>query len=157
MTLKTRARRRGTFALSKKRGTSPAISDNAREKDLPKGAEAVIKNALASVAVKDLPAATRWYERLLGERPDSRPMEDVAEWGFARGGWLQVYQLPERAGNCSCTLSVTDLDGEIARLRATGIAVGEPTVGPRVRVVMIEDPDGNSIALSEALDASMAQ
>jgi len=25
-------------------------------------------------------------------------MTKVAEWKFDRGGWLQVYQLPERAG-----------------------------------------------------------
>jgi len=25
-------------------------------------------------------------------------MTNVAEWKFDRGGWLQVYQLPERAG-----------------------------------------------------------
>jgi hypothetical protein len=58
-----------------------------------------IVNALASVAVKDLNAALGWYERVLGKPPDSRPMPEVAEWKFDRGGWLQVYKLPARAND----------------------------------------------------------
>ncbi|MEO6024389.1 MAG: hypothetical protein ABIP64_14995 [Burkholderiales bacterium] len=50
-----------------------------------------IDNALASVAVKDLKIASAWYEQLFG-RPGNMPMPDLAEWKFARGGWLQVYQ-----------------------------------------------------------------
>jgi hypothetical protein len=66
-----------------------------------------IDNAIASVAVKDLAAAVAWYEALLGRAADSTPMPEVAEWKFPRGGWFQVYQLPERAGNGSVTLAVT--------------------------------------------------
>ena len=69
-----------------------------------------IRNALASVAVKDLKSASQWYEQLFGRPPDSRPMPEVAEWKFEQGGWLQVYQLPERAGKGSVTLSVNSLD-----------------------------------------------
>jgi hypothetical protein len=57
-----------------------------------------IRNAIASVAVKNVRAASQWYERLFGRPADSKPMPEVAEWKFERGGWLQVYQLPERAG-----------------------------------------------------------
>src|SRR5687767_7291829 len=67
--------------------------------------DVTIKNALASIAVKDLAAAVRWYEQVLGKPPDSRPMPEVAEWKFERGGWLQVYMLPERAGAGSVTLA----------------------------------------------------
>ena len=42
-----------------------------------------IRNALASVPVKDLESSIGWYERLFGRRPDSRPMHEVAEWKFA--------------------------------------------------------------------------
>jgi len=38
-----------------------------------------IRNALASVPVKDLESSIGWYERLFGRRPDSRPMHEVAE------------------------------------------------------------------------------
>jgi hypothetical protein len=46
-----------------------------------------IKNVLASIAVKDLDSAVRWYEKLFN-RPPSRPMPEFAEWSFERGGSL---------------------------------------------------------------------
>jgi hypothetical protein len=73
-----------------------------------------IENALASVAVKDLDSAVKWYERIL-YRPPSRPMAEVAEWSFEGGGSLQVYQLPKRAGSGSFTLIVTDIAEQIAQ------------------------------------------
>jgi predicted enzyme related to lactoylglutathione lyase len=116
-----------------------------------------IRNAIASVAVKDLKSASQWYERLFGRAADSKSMPEVAEWKFEGGGWLQVYQLPERAGKGSVTLAVGDLDQQIGELRQFGIDVGEPLRSAKVNVVMIKDPDGNSIAFAEALDPSMAQ
>jgi predicted enzyme related to lactoylglutathione lyase len=116
-----------------------------------------IRNAIASLAVKDLTSATQWYERLLGRPPDSKPMPEVVEWKFESGGWLQVYQLPERAGKGSVTLAVTGLDQQIDALESAGIAAGEPMRNPKVNVLMIKDPDGNSIALAEALDPTMAR
>jgi predicted enzyme related to lactoylglutathione lyase len=116
-----------------------------------------ISNALASVAVNDLPSAMPWYEKLFGRPADSRPMSEVAEWKFRGGGWLQVYQNRERAGTGSVTLAVTDLDEQVADLRASGIDPGAPMKSPKVNVVMIKDPDGNSIAFAQALDRTMAQ
>jgi hypothetical protein len=69
-----------------------------------------IENALASVALKDLKAAAAWYEKLFRRPADLTPILEVAEWKFARGDWLQVYQLPEGAGGGSCTLAVRDID-----------------------------------------------
>jgi predicted enzyme related to lactoylglutathione lyase len=114
-----------------------------------------IQNALASVAVKDVKAAAQWYEKLIGAAP-TRPMPEVAEWHFEHGGGLQVYQLPQRAGSCSATLSVDDVDAEIAKLRKLQIDSGEPIVNASVKVIMIKDPDGNSIAIAQALDSSLA-
>jgi len=116
-----------------------------------------ITNALASVAVRDLAAAVRWYERVLGKPPDSRPMAEVAEWKFDRGGWLQVYQLPERAGNGSLTLAVNSLDEQLQHLDGLGIDTRQRSSGAKVKTVMITDPDGNHIAFAEASDPSMAQ
>src|ERR1700745_2183891 len=111
-----------------------------------------ILNEPASVAVNDWSSALQWYEKLFGRPPDSRPMPEVAEWKFERGGWLQVYQLPERAGNGSVTLAVSSLDQQIGELKKSGIDAGEPIRRAKVNVVMIKDPDGNSIALAETLD-----
>lgn len=115
-----------------------------------------ILNSLASVAVKDLKAASAWYERLLGRPADSRPMPEVAEWEFERGGWLQVYQLPERAGSGSFTLAVNDLDAQASRIDKLGVDTSQRSEGKQVRTLMITDPDGNHIALAEVHDPRMA-
>ena len=116
-----------------------------------------IENALASVAVKDLKTAIEWYAKLLGKLPDSRPMPEVAEWKFERGGWLQVYQLPERAGSGSFTLAVTRIDEHVAQLTELGIDTSQRSSGARVKTLMIADPDGNHIAFAETIDPSMAR
>ena len=117
----------------------------------------MFENALASVAVKDVTAAAAWYGRLFGRAADSSPMPELKEWKFPRGGWLQVYQLAERAGSCSCTLAVNDLDEQIRRLEELGIAVKHLPPGPDIKVVMIADPDGNSLALAQAIAPGMVR
>jgi predicted enzyme related to lactoylglutathione lyase len=116
-----------------------------------------IDNALASVAVKDLKAAATWYEKLFRRPPDSTPMPEVAEWKFARGGWLQVYQLPERAGGGSCTLAVSNIDEIVAHLQSLGIDTSQRSSGITVKTVMIVDPDGNHLAFAETTDHTMAR
>lgn len=111
-----------------------------------------IRNALASVPVNDVQRASQWYERLFGRAADSKPMREVAEWKFERGGWLQVYQLPERAGNGSVTLVVSDLDEQIAKLKGCGIDAPPATRTAQFNVVMIKDPDGNSIAFAQPVE-----
>jgi len=116
-----------------------------------------IDNALASVPVKDLQAAVAWYEQVLERPADSRPMPEVAEWKFPRGGWLQVYQLAERAGCGSFTLAVTDIDEIIARAQKLGIDTSHKSSSPKIKTVMITDLDGNHIAFAQTLDKTMAR
>ncbi|RZI97470.1 MAG: VOC family protein [Rubrivivax sp.] len=115
-----------------------------------------IQNVLASVAVKDLNKAEAWYTRVLGRAPDGKPMPEVVEWKFPRGGWLQVYQEPERAGHGSCTLAVDDLDEQVARLSALPIDLSQRSESPAMRTLMISDPDGNHIAWAQALEPGFA-
>ncbi len=115
-----------------------------------------IQNALASVAIRDVKTAGDWYSRLFGRR-GSMPMPEVAEWTFERGGGLQVYQLPERAGEGSCTLVVSDIEKLAAHLETLGIDTSERTSSERVKTVMITDPDGNHLAFAEPLDSKLAQ
>jgi predicted enzyme related to lactoylglutathione lyase len=116
-----------------------------------------IKNVLASVAVKDMNSAVKWYEKLFGRPADSKPMPEVAEWKFEGGGWLQVYQLPERAGSGSFTLAVSGMEEQVARLEKLDIDTSQRTSGKKVKTLMITDPDGNHIAFAEAIDPSLAQ
>ena len=116
-----------------------------------------IENAIASLAAKDLKTAVAWYEKLFGRPADSTPMPEVAEWKFDRGGWLQVYQLPERAGNGSCTLATDDIDAVKAHLQSLGIDTSNATSGAKVKTVMTTDPDGNHLAFAQAIDPTMAR
>jgi len=114
-----------------------------------------ITNALASLAVRDLAASARWYEKLLGR--GSHPMSEVMEWQLQRGGGLQIYELPERAGHGSCTLIVSDIDEIAGQLRSTELAAdAQPARNDRVDTIMIRDPDGNSIAFAMPKDAMLA-
>lgn len=115
-----------------------------------------IDNVLASVAVKNLDVASAWYGKLLGGR-GTRPMAEVEEWKFPRGGCLQVYQLPERAGQGSFTLAVSDIEAEVRKLEEMGVDASQRTSNARVKTVMVTDPDGNHVALAEAIDPSLAR
>ncbi len=83
-------------------------------------------------------------------------MAQVAEWRFPNGGWLQVYELPERAGGGSATLAVSDLEGVTARLEKLGIDTSQRTSSTQVNTVTVVDPDGNQIVFAEAFDRTMA-
>lgn len=115
-----------------------------------------IDNVLASVAVKNVKAASEWYAQLL-EIPAAMPMPEVAEWRFPRGGCLQVYELPERAGHGSFTLAVSDIEVEIRKLIAMGLDTSQRSSSSRVKTVMVSDPDGNHIAFAEATHSTLAR
>jgi len=115
-----------------------------------------ISNAFASLAVRDVAASTQWYERVLG--PGSNPMAGLVEWQLEGGGGLQIYDAPDRAGQGSCTLIVSDIEEIAQQLRTTGVAANaEPVRGDRADTVMVQDPDGNSIAFAMPKDATAAR
>ena len=109
-----------------------------------------IRNAFASVAVRDFSKSVRWYEHLFGRPADSSPVPQVAEWKFTDGGGLQVYAGMERAGGCSFTLTVSDLNEERGMLAKMGIAMDDRASTGTIKTIMIKDPDDNSIAFAEA-------
>jgi hypothetical protein len=59
--------------------------------------------------------------------------------------------------NALASLAVSSVDETVRDLRKLGIDPDRPMNGSKVKVVMIKDPDGNSIAFAEAADPSMAQ
>jgi hypothetical protein len=109
-------------------------------------------NALAGIAVKDLEAAIPWYERLLGRSPDARPMSEVAEWRFEGGGWIQVFEDPERAGRSSVTLVERDLDERLTDLHAKTIEIRSTNEAESVRTAIVDDLDGNQLVFAESVD-----
>jgi hypothetical protein len=84
-------------------------------------------------------------------------MPEVAEWHFERGGGLQLYQLPERAGAGSFTLVVNSIEEQIAHLRKLHIDTSNRIANDKVKTCMITDPDGNHIAFAEAIDPGLAR
>jgi len=110
------------------------------------------RNALAGVAVGDLTSAIGWYAKLLGRKPDLQPMKEVAEWEFAGGGWIQVFQDSGRAGASSVTLVETDVEARIADLKAKGIPIKSASSGESVAIAIIADPDGNQIVFAQGKD-----
>jgi predicted enzyme related to lactoylglutathione lyase len=108
-----------------------------------------IDNAFATMAVNDLKAASAWYAKLIGT-PASMTMPEVAEWHFPRGGGLQLYQLPERAGACSLTFAVSNIQEQVDMLSALGVDTSQRATNSHEKTLMIADPDGNHIAFAEA-------
>ncbi len=116
-----------------------------------------IQNSLAGIAVRDLSAATRRYEKLLSKPPDQKPMPEVAEWAFPRGGWIQVFSDSDRAGESSVTFSVSDLKAEVDHLRSLDLAVGNVQESKQVKTLIIKDPHGNQLVFAQPSTADMAQ
>jgi hypothetical protein len=84
-------------------------------------------------------------------------MDEVAEWQFDGGGGLQAYELPERAGGGSVTLAVSDIEAHAEAVKQLGFADARVSSDPRVKTLMIKDPDGNSIAFAEVTDPALMQ
>jgi hypothetical protein len=96
-----------------------------------------IVNALAGIMVSDLTTAEAWYEQLLSRPADARPMEGLAEWELADGGWIQVFQDKERAGSSSVTFVVSGLDDQLAELKAKGISIERTTTSDYVKTATV--------------------
>ena len=117
-----------------------------------------ITNALASLAVADLSASARWYEKLFGRAPDSTPMPEAGRVEVrARRLAARCARAQGARGAGSVTLAVTDLDEQIKTLHQLGIDTDPPLVSSQVSVLMIKDPDGNSLAFAQARDPNIAQ
>ena len=57
----------------------------------------------------------------------------------------------------SVTFAVSNLDDQVASLKRLGNDPGRVMITKTAKVVMIKDPDGNSIAFGEATDSNAAQ
>lgn len=101
--------------------------------------------------VSDLTTAEAWYEQLLSRPADARPMDGLAEWKLADGGWIQVFQDTERAGSSSVTFLVSVLDDQLAELKAKGVSIAYHHIrlGLEVKTATVTDPAGNRVVFAE--------
>ncbi|OLT18171.1 hypothetical protein BJF78_12035 [Pseudonocardia sp. CNS-139] len=111
-----------------------------------------VTSVIAVVNVADFTAASEWFGRLLQREADLVPVDGIAEWQLAPAAWLQVAENPERAGRSSVNIGVGDVDGYVARLRASGFEPADVEVIPDVvKFSTLLDPEGNEVVLSQEL------
>jgi catechol 2,3-dioxygenase-like lactoylglutathione lyase family enzyme len=96
----------------------------------------------------DLAAAERWYTKLLGRRPDNRPMASLVQWELSGQAGLGVSDSEEIARRGAVFLIVDDLAAARRRLTGEGIALGADFEGDYSTLAQVRDPDGNLITLA---------
>jgi catechol 2,3-dioxygenase-like lactoylglutathione lyase family enzyme len=119
------------------------------------------KAATATVAVRDIEAASRFYETTLGLKAAKSEEPSVRAYDTG-GATLLVYESQFAGTNKATAVTWTvgkDLDGIVATLKERGIVFehydmpglkreGEVHVGGGMRVAWFKDPDGNIHALA---------
>lgn len=109
---------------------------------------------LAQMTVTDVGAAQAWYTGLFGCPPDANPMPGLLEWHLSGSFGVQVWAEAGRAGNGCMVLEQSDLDEVGARLDRTGIAHDGIQDATTVRILPLQDPDGNRIVFTGRSTAS---
>ena len=117
------------------------------------------RNALATIAVKDLPAARKFYEGTL-HLQKSGP-EDSEAITYKSGDSTIVVYRSQYAGTNKATAAtwvVDDVDGTVKTLKGRGVDFehydfpetkleGDVHVSGEMRAAWFKDPDGNILAI----------
>ena len=118
------------------------------------------RDVVATIAVKDLAAARRWYEEKLGLAPVSTEGEEAVN--YRTGDTKLLVYRSQYAGTNKATAATWtidgDLDAEVRALKARGITFehynfpdvrheGDVHVMGDMRAAWFADPDGNILAL----------
>jgi catechol 2,3-dioxygenase-like lactoylglutathione lyase family enzyme len=108
----------------------------------------------AGVATADLEAAIVWYEALLGRPANVIVNDDEVMWQIRDGAWLYLLRDPSHAGHGLVTVSVPDLDQEVAEIADRGL---DPptieTIESAGRKASYFDPDGNMVSFVEVFSS----
>ena len=118
------------------------------------------KEAMATIAVRNVKAARRFYEDKLGLRPLSTDMPEAPVYQSGSSKVL-LYQ-SQYAGTNKATAATwpvgDDIESEVQALKAKGVTFehydmpgmtrkGEVHVGGGTKAAWFKDPDGNILAL----------
>lgn len=107
-----------------------------------------LQGIYASLRAVDLAAAESWYTKLLGRRPDHRPMDTLVQWELFDQGGLMLSSSDEIAAPSAVFFYVADLAAERRRLQGLGIALGDDIPGDYSTLAQVRDPDGNLVTLA---------
>ena len=118
------------------------------------------RDAIANLAVKDLPAARRFYEGILGFEPVGQEGDELVVYRSGKTTF-NVYRSKE-AGTNKATAVTWTVDGDvkavIGALKAKGVTFehydmpglsldGDVHIGYGMQVAWFKDPDGNILNL----------
>ena len=107
-----------------------------------------LQKIYTALLTADLAAAEGWYTKLLGRRPDYRPMDTLVQWELFDQGGVALSTDNEIAGRGVMFLVVDDVETERRRLKRLGIMLGDDIVGDYSTLAQVRDPDGNLITLA---------
>jgi catechol 2,3-dioxygenase-like lactoylglutathione lyase family enzyme len=77
-----------------------------------------LQKIYTALLTADLKAAEGWYTKLLGRRPDYRPMETLVQWELFDQSGLMISTSDEIAGTGVVFLYVNDIAAERRRLQS---------------------------------------
>jgi catechol 2,3-dioxygenase-like lactoylglutathione lyase family enzyme len=116
--------------------------------------------AVPNLAVKDLKAASRFYEQTLGLTRIGSEGDELIAYRTG-GGMLYVYRSKEAGTNkaTALTWTVADVEAEVNALKSKGVTFehydmpgmtleGDVHVGGEMKVAWFKDPDGNILSLA---------
>jgi len=116
-------------------------------------------DAVATIAVKDLKAAKKFYGDTLGLKPTPVPEPEVLNYKSGNSTVL-VYKSQFAGGNkaTAVTWIVDDVEGTVRDLRAKGISFehydfpgmtrkGDVHIAGKSKAAWFKDPDGNILAV----------
>ncbi|CAL8981268.1 hypothetical protein RHODGE_RHODGE_02335 [Rhodoplanes serenus] len=107
-----------------------------------------LQKVYTALLTADLAAAEDWYTKLLGRRPDNRPMDTLVQWELFDQGGLALSTDDEIAGRGVMFLYVADVAAERRRLEGLGIVLGDDIAGDYSTLAQVRDPDGNLLTLA---------
>lgn len=113
------------------------------------------KDAVATVAVKNLAAAKQFYEGTLGLKQIDAEEDEVIVYGSGNSR-INVYRSQYAGTNkaTALTWAVDDVEGEVRALKSKGVSFehydmpgmkreGDLHIGGDMKVAWFKDPDGN--------------
>jgi len=107
-----------------------------------------LQKIYTALRTSDLQAAEAWYTKLLGRRPDYRPMDTLVQWELSDHGGVMLSTDAEIADKGVMFVVVDDLAAERRRLKGLGIVLGDDDQGDYSTLAQVRDPDGNVITLA---------
>ena len=107
-----------------------------------------LQKIYTALRTANIEAAEAWYTKLLGRRPDYRPMGTLVQWELSDHGGFMLSSDEAIADKGVMFIVVDDLAAERRRLKDLGIVLGDDNEGDYSTLAQVRDPDGNVITLA---------